>query len=130
MHEMGIAASVVDIVHQYVTDAQASLVRRVHVRVGELAGVQTESLAFCFEAIVAGTTLQGATLDIEHVPAVRACRGCGERFGDGVCLAICPACGSGEVPFVSGSELTVSELELDDEVETPVDDAGQVAGAR
>jgi hydrogenase nickel incorporation protein HypA/HybF len=127
---MGIAASMVDIIRQYVTDTQAPFVRRVHVRVGELAGVQTDSLAFCFEAIVAGTSLQSAALDIEHVPAVRACRGCGERFGDGALLATCPACGSREVPFVSGAELTVSELELDDEAEMSADDTGQVAGAR
>ncbi len=129
MHEMGIASSVVDIVLQHVTDAQAPLVRRVCVRVGELAGVQTESLAFCFEAIVAGTPLAGAALIVETVPAVRACRGCGERFGDSSFLAACPACGSAEVPFVSGSELTVSELELEDEGEASVAENRLAAGA-
>lgn len=129
MHEMGIAASVVDIVRQYVTDAQAPLVRRVHVRVGDLAGIQPESLAFCFEAIVAGTSFQGATLQIERVPAVRACRGCGERFAGESLLATCPACGSGEAPFVAGSELSVSELELDDEGETAANGNERVAGA-
>ena len=129
MHEMGIASSVVDIVRQYVTDAQAPLVRKVCVRVGEMAGVQTESLAFCFDAIIAGTPLEGAALIVELVPAVRACRGCGERFGDSSFLATCPSCGSAEVPFVAGSELTVSELELDDEIEAGVNDNGQVAGA-
>ena len=88
---MGIASSVLDIVRQYVPEAQAPLVRRVSVRVGEMAGVQTESLAFCFEAIVAGTSLAGAALIVEMVPAVRACRDCGERFGDSSFLAACPA---------------------------------------
>ena len=130
MHEMGIAASVVDIVRQHVTDDQAPLVRRICMRVGEMAGVQTESLAFCFEAIVAGTPLAGAALIVEVVPAVRACRGCGERFGDSSFLATCPACGSAEVPFVSGAELTVSELELDDENEASGHEIRQAAGAR
>ena len=94
-----------------------------------MAGVQTESLAFCFEAIVAGTPLEGAALIVDVVPAVRACRVCGERFGDSSFLATCPACGSAEVPFVSGAELTVSELELDDELEAAVGGDGRAAGA-
>ena len=122
MQEMGIAASVLDIVRQYVPEAQAPLVRRVTVRVGELAGVQTDSLRFCFEAIVAGTPYQSAALAIEYIAAVRACRRCGTEFPSAALLAACPACGSAEAPLVGGSELSVAEVELDDEH----DSAGQV----
>jgi hydrogenase nickel incorporation protein HypA/HybF len=66
---MGIAESVLDIVRQYVPEARGALVRRVTVRVGEFAGVQVDSLRFCFEAIVAGTEYQSASLAIEQVPA-------------------------------------------------------------
>ena len=69
MHEMGIASSVLDIVRQYVPEARAPLVRRVTVRVGEFAGVQVDSLRFCFEAIVADTAYQAAWLEIERIPA-------------------------------------------------------------
>jgi hydrogenase nickel incorporation protein HypA/HybF len=82
---MGIAASVLDIVRQYVPEPRGPLVRRVTVRVGELAGVQVDSLRFCFEAIVAATPYQAASLAIERVPAT--------------------------------SEMSVSELELDDDDE-------------
>ncbi len=70
MHEMGIAESVLDIVRQYVPEARGPLVRRVTVRVGEHAGVQVDSLRFCFEAIVAGTVYEAAWLAIERVPSV------------------------------------------------------------
>jgi hydrogenase nickel incorporation protein HypA/HybF len=70
MHEMGIAESVLEIVRQYVPEPNGQLVRRVSVRVGEFAGVQVDSLRFCFEAIVAGTPYQAASLAIEQVPAV------------------------------------------------------------
>jgi hydrogenase nickel incorporation protein HypA/HybF len=85
MHEMGIAESVLDIVRQYVPEPRGQLVRRVTVRVGEFAGVQVESLRFCFEAIVAETPYPAASLAIEWVPA--------------------------------SNEMSVSELELDDEDE-------------
>jgi hydrogenase nickel incorporation protein HypA/HybF len=121
MHEMGIAASVLDIVRQYVPEARGPLVRRVTVRVGELAGVQTDSLRFCFEAIIAGTPYQSAALAIEYIAAVRVCR-CGTEFPSAALLAACPACGSADATFVGGSELSVAEVELDDEH----DSAGQV----
>jgi Zn finger protein HypA/HybF involved in hydrogenase expression len=38
------------------------------VRVGDLAGVVTESLDFCFGAIVAGTPYSRAFLAVEHTP--------------------------------------------------------------
>jgi hydrogenase nickel incorporation protein HypA/HybF len=69
MHEMGIAESVLEIIRQYVPEPRGRLVRRVSVRVGEFAGVQADSLRFCFEAIVAGTPYQAASLAIEPVPA-------------------------------------------------------------
>ena len=84
MHEMGIAASVLDLVRQDVPVIQGPLVRRVTVRVGELAGVQADSLRFCFEALVAGTPYQSAALAIEQLAAMRACRGCGTEFAAGV----------------------------------------------
>jgi hydrogenase nickel incorporation protein HypA/HybF len=119
MHEMGIAASVLDIVRQYVPEAQGPQVRRVSIRVGELAGVQTESLRFCFEAIVAGTPYGAATLAIEYIPAVRRCRTCGTTFPGAAALASCPGCGGTDAPLEGGRELSVTEVELDD------DDEGQ-----
>ena len=66
---MGVAESVLDIVRQYVPESRGRLVRRVTVRVGEFASVHADSLRFCFEAIVAGTAYQAASLAIEQVPA-------------------------------------------------------------
>jgi hydrogenase nickel incorporation protein HypA/HybF len=115
MHEMGLAASVLDIVRQYVPEAQGPLVRRVGVRVGELAGVQSESLAFCFEAIVTGTPYAQAALAIELVPAVRVCQACDERFPSLAMLAPCPRCGSDRTRLEGGTDLRVVDVELDDE---------------
>lgn len=64
MHELGLASSILDIVRQYVPAERGPGLGRVHVRIGERAGVLTESLAFCFGAIVQGTPYAGATLHV------------------------------------------------------------------
>ena len=67
MHELGIAQSIFDVVQTYVPPPRAARLRDVRIRVGDVAGVVTESLEFCFEAIVAGTPWASARLVIDRV---------------------------------------------------------------
>lgn len=53
---------------EHVPDSQADSVRAVTVRIGDLAGIVTESLDFCFGAIVTDTPYSKAFLKIEHTP--------------------------------------------------------------
>jgi hydrogenase nickel incorporation protein HypA/HybF len=113
MHERSIAESVLDIVRQHVSPAQAPCVTSVRVRVGSLSGVVAESLAFCFEALVADTAFECARLDIERIPATCACNDCGHRFEPEAMVFLCPACRSGCVRLESGADLQVVHVELD-----------------
>jgi len=67
MHELSLANNIFDIVRQYVPAERARAVRSVRVRVGDLAGVVPDSLAFCFGAIVSDTLYEQASLAIDHV---------------------------------------------------------------
>jgi hydrogenase nickel incorporation protein HypA/HybF len=67
MHELGLAESILDLVREHVPPDRAIAVRRVTVRIGDLAGVIPDSLEFCFGAITAGTPYAGASLDIDRV---------------------------------------------------------------
>jgi hydrogenase nickel incorporation protein HypA/HybF len=115
MHELSMAAGILDIVQQNVCVADASRVRAVRVRVGDLAGVVPDSLEFCFDAVIADTPYAAAFLAIDRVPALATCGGCG-----GVTRLAQPSL----VPCVrrhrhdpqSGDELQV-DVELDDTVE-------------
>lgn len=122
MHELGIATSILDIVRQYVPEGCAGRVRRVHVRIGELAGVLPETLEFCFSVAVEGTPYQSAVLDIEHVPMRGRCKDCGASMSMSSPVFWCPDCHSPRVQLTSGRELNVSDVELDDgagEAEAP-----------
>ena len=44
MHELAIAQAILALVQRHVSDDQASLVRAVRVRIGDLAGVVPDSL--------------------------------------------------------------------------------------
>ncbi|HML15818.1 MAG TPA: hydrogenase maturation nickel metallochaperone HypA [Bryobacteraceae bacterium] len=76
MHEMGIASSVLEAVHKELHRHPGNRAAKVGLRIGEYAGVDRESLEFCFEALVKGTPLEPLELEIE------LCRVADGRRGD------------------------------------------------
>lgn len=81
MHEMGIAGSVLEAVHQELQKYPRHRATKVALRIGEFAGVDPDSLQFCFEALVKGTPLEPLELEIEW------CRLTDGRRGDELELA-------------------------------------------
>ncbi|HUK18161.1 MAG TPA: hydrogenase maturation nickel metallochaperone HypA [Bryobacteraceae bacterium] len=71
MHEVGIASGILDAVrtetavYQSANAHQPARAVKVGVRIGAMAGIDPESLAFCFEALVKGTDLEPLELAIE-----------------------------------------------------------------
>ena len=62
MHELSIAESIVQAAGAH---AGGRRVRRVQVKVGELARVAPAALAFAFDLAAEGTPLAGAALEVE-----------------------------------------------------------------
>ncbi len=114
MHELSLAQNIVEIVRQHVPEDNGRTVRSVKLQLGEMAGVIPDSLMFCFEAIISGTSLEGAILDIEQVPLKAECRSCRRRFAVVENVFACPDCGSSDLAILSGRELQVVEIEVSD----------------
>ena len=66
MHEVTVAAGILDAVRAEVAAQKPARAIKVGVRIGEMAGIDPGSLAFCFEALVQGTDLEPLELDIER----------------------------------------------------------------
>ncbi|MBO2450781.1 hydrogenase maturation nickel metallochaperone HypA [Actinomadura barringtoniae] len=109
MHEFGLAESILDAVERR---AAGRPVSRVRVRAGVLLNVVGPSMSQAYEMVTAGTVAEGSALDLVTVPADLACRGCGHRSGTTDPLAVCPACGGGDVQVTGGDELTLISIEI------------------
>jgi hydrogenase nickel incorporation protein HypA/HybF len=139
MHEAAIAANLIEAVQQAVgvepgaggagvargataaPGTGGARVTAIHVRIGELAGVSADALAFAFECLTAGTALEGARLVFDAVPLTVHCDACGRTTPVEDLVFRCSACGSERTRVASGRELEVRTLELEDL---------EVAGAR
>ncbi len=112
MHELSIAEAIVDVAGRH---AAGRRVVKVEVKVGHLRQVVPDSLQFAFGLVAQGTALDGAQLQITHVPAAGRCRACGaDSVMEGFPLC-CARCGGLDVDVLAGEELLVDALELEEE---------------
>jgi hydrogenase nickel incorporation protein HypA/HybF len=93
VHELSIAASLLDGVLRAAEQAGATRVELVEVEVGAMRLVVPEVLQVAWEAVRAETLAAGATLKIEEVAAQAECRQCGACFEPDIDYSfLCPYC--------------------------------------
>ena len=116
MHEMGIAMEIVDIAKASIpADMQGSKVRKVNLQVGKLSAIVADSLRFCFDLVIKDTPLEGAELSIEELPVVARCKDCSTEWTVTEAVFTCKNCQSGAIDILSGRELDITSIEIEDE---------------
>ena len=114
MHEFGIANSVLDAARAEAQLRPSMRLTKIVLRVGDLAGVDPDALSFCFEALVKETEWEPVVLEIERPPQRRGCSQCGGEFEVLNQNTACPTCGETLTTFLSGNELELAYLEMED----------------
>lgn len=114
MHEMSIAGSVLDSVRTEALRFPDKHIAKVGLRIGALAGVDPESLRFCFEVLVKDSDLEPLELEIDYRSRRHQCLLCGESFDAAYEDTACPLCGAADSTFISGDELELAYLEVED----------------
>lgn len=115
MHEMGIANSILEAVQKEARRYPHARARKVGVRIGELAAIDAEALRFCFEALSQDTELDGLQLQIELCPRRHRCERCNCAFVVRDYDCRCPQCGNFARECVSGDELELAYVEVEED---------------
>lgn len=113
MHEMSICMSVVAALEEQAKVHSYTRVKAVWLEIGPLAGVEPESLIFCFDAATRGTLAENAKLEIVYTPLVAWCMSCSKNVNLANRLDTCPDCGGGELQITGGNELRIKSMEVD-----------------
>ena len=126
MHEMGIAMEIIRIARDSIPeDLKSPRIEAINLRIGKLAAVVPESLEFCFEIATKETPLEGARLLIEQVPVTARCNDCGAVWTAEQANFLCGKCGSGAVDLLSGRELDIVSIEVEEQEEDEPDENGK-----
>jgi len=111
MHEYSIVASLIDRVQQEAQAHGGTRVHRLHVKIGELAGVEIDLLKTAFDTFREKTICDGAELAIDTVSAAWACPTCNRSVAKGAILR-CDACGQ-PARMIHGDEIILERIEME-----------------
>lgn len=115
MHELSIAANVVDIASRHAADRGGGRVAAVTLRIGRLSCVHEDALRYSFELVREGTPLADAELRIVTVPVRVWCPACqAERTLPGIQRFACPECGTPTADIRAGRELDLESIDVID----------------
>jgi hydrogenase nickel incorporation protein HypA/HybF len=118
MHEVGIATSILDAGHLETERRPGSKLVGIGVRIGILSGVDVDALRFAFECITAETEDEKVVFTTESCPRVNRCQDCAHEFSSRQTSpfsdAPCPRCHGTRTSFVSGDQLDIAFIEVEE----------------
>ena len=115
MHELSVAHAVVSTVVEALPSPDTR-VTQVRLRIGMLSGIVPQALEFAYDVAAQGTPLVDAALVIERSPIVIACPTCGPQELADAQNFTCPACAQLCGDVISGKEMEIVDITLDDQV--------------
>ncbi len=118
MHELSLADGIVRLVQDAAQREHFASVATLRLQAGALAGVEVQALRFALNAIVPGTCLEGATIQIDEPPGRAWCEACSTEIEIDSRADPCPRCGGFPVRVTGGGSLRVLELLVHDEKRT------------
>ena len=113
MHELSLAARIIDIAEEKVRELGSGRVTKVEIEVGTLSGVVRENLEFAMQMATKNTCLEKAEVEIIEIKARVRCTSCSEEFEMKQFYDACPSCGANTPEILSGQELQVRSLYIE-----------------
>jgi hydrogenase nickel incorporation protein HypA/HybF len=116
MHEMSIAAAVLEQVLAVAGQNNLVKVTQVRLQVGELRLIVPEALSAAWEAARGDTMAATASLEMTEAPARARCRKCGHEYRPEWPVFLCPHCNQASVDILAGEELLLEGITGDTQV--------------
>ncbi len=115
MHEFSICEGLVGTVVAEMAKhgAKPGSLRKTRIVMGKLHQIVPDNLTFAYEVLTRETPAAGSTLEMKAVPVTARCAACGWEGEIQPPLFLCGACNSGEIELITGRELFIESLEID-----------------
>jgi len=112
MHEGPLVRGLIDTAVRAVEEHGAASATGVTIVIGDLTGIDDESVKTHFEVMSEGTPVARAAVTIARAPATAACWDCAHSFeATSADERACPVCGSGKVRVAPGPQPYVSAVD-------------------
>lgn len=113
MHELSVCNALIDQVERIALEHEAAEVSRIVIKVGPLSGVEPLLLRHAYPLAATGTIAANAELVIDTADVVVRCTQCGSESKVAPNRLLCDACGDFRTRVISGDEMILQSLELE-----------------
>ncbi|MBC8209778.1 MAG: hydrogenase maturation nickel metallochaperone HypA [Gammaproteobacteria bacterium] len=113
MHEMSLCEGILQVIEAESARQGFNKVKTVWLEIGDLSGVEIESMRFCYDAVTRNSLAQGSSLNIINLPGQAWCMQCSKAVNVKQRFDECPDCGSYQLQVTSGDEMRIKELEVE-----------------
>jgi hydrogenase nickel incorporation protein HypA/HybF len=115
MHELSIVEALIEQVQEEVRRAGVEgRIAKLELSIGQLSGVNADSIRFAFELLVPDSILAGTEIAIHEPKAVCRCNSCHAVTEIDDLLLQCPCCSSDDIAIDGGRELLLQSIDVED----------------
>jgi hydrogenase nickel incorporation protein HypA/HybF len=112
MHEVGLMQEALRIAIAHAERNGGTRIHRLALRIGLLAGVETDALRFAFDVVTQDTIAEDAELAIDPVPTRCWCASCRHEFQATDFVFRCPKCQQLSDDVRQGREFDLTSVEI------------------
>ncbi len=112
MHELGLVFEMARVIEESLQGEEVTEVDTVVMEIGEVSSVVPHYFESCFPAVHDRPLFHNAKLEMDIIPAVGRCRGCGTEFSIVPTKGYCPHCGSFDKELLSGREFNIRQVRV------------------
>ena len=112
MHELSIAQNMIEEIERQAPLNGFTRVLGVTLEIGSLSHVEVDAMKFCFDSAVMDTIAEGASLQIQKVPAIALCKQCNTEQTIEARYDCCSSCGEFGLEVLSGEKVSIKALEV------------------
>lgn len=113
MHELSLAERLVEIIQEAQIRESFYKVKRIHLEIGVLAGVEVEALRFGMASACMDTVAAEAVVEMTVVEGRAHCPACAKDVEISTFHEPCPLCGQHRLKITGGDRLLLKHLEVE-----------------
>jgi len=112
MHEIWFCREILQIVQKKSCELNCRSVKKISLEIGQLMGIDQNSLIFNFKVVSCGTIAQDAILEVIPIRAKAKCDICKKEVSINQYSDLCNFCGGASLTVFQGEEFQVKSMEI------------------
>jgi hydrogenase nickel incorporation protein HypA/HybF len=113
MHELSIVLNIIELVAMEAKKSGVERVTEVRLEIGQLSGVEYDSLEFALKNLAPGSIIESAEIIIDKPVGTARCVKCDYEFAIENFIGSCNLCSSFDLEIIKGRELRVKSITID-----------------